>query len=292
MMNTRTNSVTPVVTMEALQETMNEIKDAFLTLTGQVNDHTLQFRVFQTELARLSNGEGTSGGNNDRNINGRQDEMKVELAAMHVYDRALTWHQQVVKRYGARCTWELYEQEALSRFGAVFKDPIVELNNLKQTRNVQSYQDQFEIIEQGRSVGIICYKHVCWRMQEATNNAMKPRYTPTQSNYKFNNVVGGYKGTGLLPKPTTTSLDLPAPTQTNNRARFTNIPFRRQLTQKELEEKRAKNQCFYCDQRYSPGHKCSGQVHSLEVIRESKEYEEEGIEQLVESNEEYENVEI
>nr|GEY45749.1 zinc finger, CCHC-type [Tanacetum cinerariifolium] len=38
------------------------------------------------------------------------------------------------------------------------------------------------------------------------------------------------------------------------------------LTQKELEEKRVKNQCFYCDQKHIPSHKCSGQVLSLEVL--------------------------
>ncbi|GKD50173.1 reverse transcriptase, partial [Tanacetum coccineum] len=48
--------------------------------------------------------------------------------------------------------------------------------------------------------------------------------------------------------------------------RSTSAPFRKQLTQKELEEKRAKNQCFYCDQKYTLGHKCSGQVYSLEVL--------------------------
>ncbi|GJU88044.1 reverse transcriptase [Tanacetum coccineum] len=326
MVNTRTNSVTPVFTMEALQETMNEIKYALLTLTGQVNDHTLHFRVFQTKLARLSNREGTSGGNNNRKSNGRQgsnqmvqygriskiefpkfngddvkgwifkcrqlfridnvlDKMKVELAAMHVYDRALTWHQQVVKRYGAWCTWELYEQEALSRFGAVFEDPMVELKNLKQTSTVKSYQDQFESLlnkvdllesyaislfvgglKDESSMSIRMFKLTTLagvfsiaRMQEATNNAMKPMYTPTQSKYKLNNVRGAYKGTGLLPKPTTIPLALPTPTQTSNGERFTNTPFRKQLTQKELEEKSAKNQCFYCDQRYSLGHKCSGQ---------------------------------
>ncbi|GJT35795.1 hypothetical protein Tco_0926214 [Tanacetum coccineum] len=45
-------------------------------------------------------------------------------------------------------------------------------------------------------------------------------------------------------------------------------PFRRRLTQKELEENRAKNQCFYCDQKYTPGHKCTGQVYLLEVVAE------------------------
>nr|GEV28393.1 hypothetical protein [Tanacetum cinerariifolium] len=45
-------------------------------------------------------------------------------------------------------------------------------------------------------------------------------------------------------------------------------PFRKQFTQKELEKKRAKNQCFYYDQRYTPRHICSGQVFSLEVLRD------------------------
>nr|GEY83730.1 hypothetical protein [Tanacetum cinerariifolium] len=40
------------------------------------------------------------------------------------------------------------------------------------------------------------------------------------------------------------------------------------LTQQELEEKKAKHLCSYCDQRYAHGHKCSGQFYSLEVIRE------------------------
>ncbi|GJY21524.1 hypothetical protein Tco_0394090 [Tanacetum coccineum] len=43
-------------------------------------------------------------------------------------------------------------------------------------------------------------------------------------------------------------------------------PYR--ITQRELEDKRAKGQCFYCDQKYAPGHKCSGQLHSIEVICE------------------------
>ncbi|GJV56285.1 hypothetical protein Tco_1457290 [Tanacetum coccineum] len=56
--------ILPFVTMEALQEAMNEIRNALTNLTSQVNDHTSQFRIFQTELARVRNREGTSNGNN------------------------------------------------------------------------------------------------------------------------------------------------------------------------------------------------------------------------------------
>ena len=62
---------------------------------------------------------------------------------------------------------------------------------------------------------------------------------------------------------------LPAPN-----ANWRNIPPRKQLTQKELEEKRAKNLCFYCDQKYSLGHKCPSQKFSLEVVVDKDEPEE------------------
>ncbi|GJU04141.1 hypothetical protein Tco_1114479 [Tanacetum coccineum] len=69
-------------------------------------------------------------------------------------------------------------------------------------------------------------------------------------------------------------------------------PFRRRLTQKELEEKRAKNQFFYCDQKYSPGHKCTGQVYLSEVVAEPDELdsEEEILIGASENGEKYEQI--
>ena len=58
---------------------------------------------------------------------------------------------------------------------------------------------------------------------------------------------------------------------------------KRVLSNKELEEKRANNLCFYCDGRYFPGHKCASQVYGLEVvdteedIRGQQELEEEEV---------------
>ncbi|GKA82667.1 hypothetical protein Tco_0789415 [Tanacetum coccineum] len=43
------------------------------------------------------------------------------------------------------------------------------------------------------------------------------------------------------------------------------------LTQKEYEEKRAKNLCFYCDKKFVPGHKCPSKMYSLEVLASTKE---------------------
>ena len=49
---------------------------------------------------------------------------------------------------------------------------------------------------------------------------------------------------------------------------------RRSLTPKEIDDKRANNMCFFCDERYYLGHKCSSQVYRLEII-EGEEKEEE-----------------
>ncbi|GJT68074.1 hypothetical protein Tco_1019554 [Tanacetum coccineum] len=68
---------------------------------------------------------------------------------------------------------------------------------------------------------------------------------------------------------------LPAPNANwrNKQPTASNSPYRKQLTQKEMEDKRSKGLCFYCDQKYFPGHKCSGQVFLLEVIVDNEDQE-------------------
>ncbi|GKD26274.1 hypothetical protein Tco_1232488 [Tanacetum coccineum] len=102
-------------------------------------------------------------------------------------------------------------------------------------------------------------------LQEATNES-RAKSKPVYSGYK--NVTStssrSYGGSSM---PTTNNrplLALPAPKHTVKSGR-------KQLSKQEYEEKRAKNQCFYCDQKYVPGHKCSGQMFVLEVLVEDEE---------------------
>ncbi|GKF50475.1 hypothetical protein Tco_0146942, partial [Tanacetum coccineum] len=99
----------------------------------------------------------------------------------------LVWHQQFVRRYGDRCTWEMYEQEVLKRCGAVFEDPMVELKNMRLDE-INMHTRMFKLTTLAKA---FCMA----KMQEATNAAIRPRYTLVQSNYKSNNVGGGYRGT-------------------------------------------------------------------------------------------------
>ncbi|GKE90591.1 disease resistance protein, partial [Tanacetum coccineum] len=169
--------------LAAIQETLANIQ-------AEVRTHT-------TEIANLKMGEGTS-----VNSYGR----KVQLASMHMFDAALVWYQQHVKKYIDNTPWEHFEVEVVKRFGVLYDDPIVELKNLKQTGLVQTYQEAFEAL--------------LARMQEAINTILKPRYN-----------------TPLLPTPKQST--------TTYASKAVTTPVKSNL-----------------------GHKCSGQLHSIEVICE------------------------
>nr|GEY11181.1 hypothetical protein [Tanacetum cinerariifolium] len=70
-------------------------------------------------------------------------------------------------------------------------------------------------------------------------------------------------------KPPTTQLALPS-TPFNKTATIVNTPQKRRLSQKEYEEKRSKNLCFYCDQKYVPCHTCSGLLFSIEFLADDE----------------------
>nr|GEW37473.1 hypothetical protein [Tanacetum cinerariifolium] len=124
-----------------------------------------------------------------------------------------------------------------------------------ETGSVQTYQEVFEaLLNRVDLPELVAVK--------ATNTILKPRYN-----------------TPLLPTPkqsTTTCVSkvVTTPVKSNSVGQSSGYmtrnrvhkPYR--LTQRELEDKRAKSRYFYCDQKYAPGHKCSGQLHSIEVICE------------------------
>ncbi|GKD79058.1 hypothetical protein Tco_1341679 [Tanacetum coccineum] len=170
--------------------------------------------------------------------------------------------------------------------GGLMVDPVVELKNLKQTTTVEVYQDSFEEllnkVELNESYVVslfigglkediayavrmfkptsLSHFFCLFKLQEANNSMYKTKHTPLLNASRNNVITNTFnKGGGNVVRTATTM-----PVQNNTTV--PNKPFKR-LTQQELEEKRAKHLCFYCDQKYMPGHKCSGQVFSLEVIR-------------------------
>nr|GEU48173.1 reverse transcriptase [Tanacetum cinerariifolium] len=169
-------------------------------------------------------------------IDGIEEERKAELASMHLYDQALVWHQQYVKKYGDRTPCEMYEGEVVKRFGAIYED----LKILKQEGSVQQYQEAFKtllnrvelneayvvsLFIEGlkKEVNMPIRMFSMAKMQEATNAVLKPMYNSS-----------------LLPTPKF------VPNSVN---KSVNAPFKSATV--------------------NEGHKCSGQLYSLKVVSEN-----------------------
>ncbi|GJX34501.1 gypsy/ty3 retroelement polyprotein [Tanacetum coccineum] len=214
----------------------------------------------------------------------QEDAQKIMLVSMHLFGNALNWHKQFMKRNNGTVIWQHYEEGIKERFDPINENPMVELKILKQTGSIQAYEDLFEAllnkVDQTEAYAISLFigglkdeiglavrmfkpnkltdAYCLAKIQEATLAIPKHRYTPilpTPKNVATSFVpkTGRYEAKGNI-------LALPSTSQTVG----LNRP-RKQLTQQEMAEKRAKQLCFYCDQRYSPGHKCSGQMYCLEV---------------------------
>ncbi|GJV38799.1 gypsy/ty3 retroelement polyprotein [Tanacetum coccineum] len=122
------------------------------------------------------------------------------------------------------------------RFSIAYDDPLGEIKKLRQTGSVQDYIDAFD-------------KLLC-RIELHMEQTMSFFMAGLQHEIEL--FVRMFKPRTLA--------------ELNKASTSQNGPTRKQLTQKELEEKRAKGLYLYCDQKYAPGHKCSGQVYCLEVI--------------------------
>lgn len=201
------------------------------------------------------------------------DPQRVKLAAIHLEGKALLWHQTLAKRCNNVLPgWDKYVEALTVRFGDIYDDPMADLKALKQVGSVQDYHDTFDALTSRLNLPeeylLSCYlggleddiqlsvrmfapksiqQALCLaKLQEAslsakkTKNSHKPPLLPTPQ----------YNKQYTPPPKANTSTHQPTTTTTNTN--------RRTLTPAEFNDKRAKNICFWCDERYTPGHKCKG----------------------------------
>ncbi|GJU29865.1 hypothetical protein Tco_1173454 [Tanacetum coccineum] len=215
MVSTRNNVLTPVPTLESLNDDILEIKksmNAFLIAQNKVSD----------EINKLKSGEGTSA----------PDVLQEKLKQ----DGIVKDYQEKFKELLNMV--ELEEKHAISLF----------LGGLKSEISLQIRMFTLYTLTEAFYMA---------KMQEHALVALKSRYTPllpTPVSKSNNNVAFGGRTNNVPIKPNTSY----------------NNPNRKRLTQKEYEEKRANNLCFYCDKKYVLGHKCAGQLYSLIVIRDTE----------------------
>ncbi|GKA99787.1 transposon ty3-G gag-pol polyprotein [Tanacetum coccineum] len=184
---------------------------------------------------------------------------------------ALQWHRWITKFRGPM-TWAEFSKAVLVRFGPTeYEDPAEALSRLKQTTTVASYQEAFEKISHQVDGLPETFLVGCFigglkeeirlevklktprNLTEAIGMALlveeklnlQRRGSTSQ---RFSALTAPSRSTttqGILGPSPNQRLAIPAPN-----------PIRR-LSQTEARERREKGLCYYCDERYTPGHKCS-----------------------------------
>lgn len=224
------------------------------------------------------------------------ENTKVPLASIHLEGRALQWHQGYMKgRNYVNPSWEQYVVDITGRFGEPFDDPMAELMELKQIATVKEYHDEFDSIinrlqlspantlscfvtglsEELRSLvrmfnpATISQAYALAKIQEANlsktqaKTPIKPPLLTTVPNNSFNKSGPSsyFAKTQSFPhKPMNTLSKQPV-------APFKPNPNWKILSPAEMDERRSKGLCFFCDEKYEFGHRCKSkrpQLYHLE----------------------------
>ena len=196
---------------------------------------------------------------------------QVQLASFHLDGIALQWHRWLNKFRGP-LTWSEFVKAVLLRFGPTeYEDPSESLTRLRQTTTVAAYQEAFEKLSHQvdglpESFLIGCFvaglrddvridvkikqPHTLAdaigvaRLIEERNLLQKKTNPPARSS--------PIMMTTKAPTNPTTGILGPPPSQRTNSSPS---PIRR-ITSQEARERREKGLCYYCDDKFVPGHRC------------------------------------
>lgn len=244
--------------------------------------------------------------------------MKVKIVAIYLNGKALLWHRSSVKNGESWPEWERYKRAVIARFGVgAFDDPLADLMKLRQRGTVEQYQENFDALLNrvdlpvNHAVGcflsglndeiqtaVRMFKpqtlhdaYCLAKLQEATLTSIGRRTKPIlDTPPSFVKNVGSHTRTSQSYSSVPARSNAFAYSSTKNSpyqnfTSFTSKPRSRgrPLSPREIEEKRAKNLCFFCDEKYHLEHKCTAQVYRLEIMEETdgeESNEEEQLEQV------------
>ncbi|XP_076952176.1 uncharacterized protein LOC143625820 [Bidens hawaiensis] len=231
-------------------------------------------------------------------VDATPDNIKVQLAIIHLEDMALLWHQSFVKSRGGSIegmAWNEYKGFISTRFALIMdQNAMAALASIKHTGSLEELCQEFDLAltrvnicdeyavslflkalkpEVGNPLKLIRPRNLpeayMLAIQQIDNLNLlssftpKPPYKPTyqsssiHSKHIYNPTPISSANIPLLPAP--------------SKPRTT---FTRNLTPKEIADKRAKGECFGCTEKFSPTHKCKNkQFFSIEICEEETEEE-------------------
>ncbi|KAJ0555261.1 putative nucleotidyltransferase, Ribonuclease H [Helianthus annuus] len=226
------------------------------------------------------------------------DDSKVYYAVINLEGPALEWHQGYVNSQDRDITdipWEEYSRSAISRFSErLCEDAMEELKNLNQTGQLNDYTKEFDTLLNrvklsddyaaslyvgGLKPEIRCLVKIFKpkTMRDAIAMAKQQTavystlfgdkevrknvssYATSTSSAKLNNTTAPKS----VVNPTASMALLPTPAPNKMLKNVKKVPA------KIAEEKRAKGECFWCNEKYSPTHNCKFKhLYNIELLGE------------------------
>ncbi|GKB12369.1 hypothetical protein Tco_0846292, partial [Tanacetum coccineum] len=165
-------------------------------------------------------------------IDNVQEDDKIKIVLIHMYDRTLGWNLQFMRNHGDNVTWAVYEKAILKRFWGLDDDPMAELKNLRYETTMKQYQSKFEMILTQVTI------------TEAQSISMYITGLPP--------AIEMIKSAPLLPTPKSATTYYKKNNPMNARNTTTTLALPTSNTQQVS--------------KYVPGHKYNGQMFTLEVL--------------------------
>ncbi|KAA8549923.1 hypothetical protein F0562_001607 [Nyssa sinensis] len=243
------------------------------------------------------------------------EDHKLEIASFHMEGKALTWYYWL-KKSSPVTKWGDFVEALRTKFGpSAYEDPVGAFTKLRQTGSVEDYQTAFEILSNkisgvseefristflsglkdelriivtmfkpntlAAAFGLarlqeeeVTRKQYPYRNTQAQNSPYTPSSKPTPLRLPGQNPIP------RLPAPNPV-LRLPAPQNPRPSPPFQRrnpYPIKR-ISPNQMQERREKGLCYFCDEKYHQGHKCS---KPKLYLLEGMEFEGEGEEELEE----------
>lgn len=215
-------------------------------------------------------------------LDGTQEGDKVSVASIALDDNSFRWFQSLEQGSNGRLTWPNFTEALKMRFSLEFDSPMEELKKLVQTGSLEAYQESFDNLV-GRTALTESQKLQCYlgglqqelcngvkmfaprtvleatriaKLQERSLDLLQKRLVPanrTQSSWSekkntvsntFDKKVMPQEKKGIVEGSQKSILGKPAYT------------FQKKLSPKEMDEHRAQNLCFFCHDKFFPGHDC------------------------------------
>ncbi|KAI0520439.1 hypothetical protein KFK09_007914 [Dendrobium nobile] len=229
-------------------------------------------------------------------FNGLTEEEKLTAAGLCLEGKALSWFQWRDQRRPIR-NWREFKDCIIERFqtdqGGDFYEQFFALT---QEGSVANYQEQFEhlasrverlsdtLLEGNFMKGLKAEIRATIKMLMPRDLGEAMKLSQLVEHQKNLEKGARSSSTGGTYRMTTTHLAPKGPATGGNREATKektggNGGNFKQLTEKEIQEKRAKGLCFRCDEKYTPGHRCKDRTLQVLTVCDDEETEERGEEE-------------